>query len=257
MSELVTEQELTIVTKQQVQFASDPDDKMFMRRVTRCPDCGLYFYRCKYKGALPDYIRTAGRKFQRCCEEYYLDISEKGLVGSFFDHLSSSYETAILKERNVEAYRWVLAGFSEIHKKSQGWLLDLGAGHGFGVKTYEEIPYRTLQLVALDISRRMLIKCPEWSERIVGHAQYLSFKGESLLGVIAVYTLHYMPQPKFVFKEIVRTLVRGGVLGLVTYSHDPHKSDYCETLKAVGFRIVKFEESNHDPSECRLMAVKL
>jgi ubiquinone/menaquinone biosynthesis C-methylase UbiE len=216
----------------------------------------LIVYNYSISGTPPAFLRVKGRIFQRCCERYYLDVSEYNVVSTFFDFLSENYSKTIIKNTNVDAYKWAFLALFNFAKKA-GWVLDIGAGHGFGLKIYSKIPHGQTQLVALDMSRKMLSHCPKGPERIAGDAFALPISNKCLSGVIAVYMLHYLSTPEKVIKEIARTLIPEGVCSFVIYRHDPHKVEYPEYLKKSGFQSIQVTEWGCEPPEYRIIATKL
>jgi len=257
MSGNIIRTKLIIVTGHPFCATENGSDVISSAETVYRSDANLCFYECAHEGNLPDHVELRGRVFHRCCEEYYLDNTEKRIVGPFFDHLSTSYETAFSEKKSVESYKWVFAGVLDNSKENHGWILDLGAGHGSGVKAYQEIPHRKLRLAALDMSQKMLGRCSKASERIEGTAEALPVDDECLCGVVAVYVLHYLCNPENVFREIARTLVPKGIFSFVTYRHDPNNRLYRRILKATGFAIIEYERCSYEPPEHRAIAARL
>lgn len=249
-----TEKSLLLVTKKPLKCVVNPIS--LANKWADHKGDTLIVYNYKGSEIQPDFLEVEERTFQRCCEMYYLDISERQLVCSFSDYLSEHYTNTIVEDTNVDAYKWALAKVLSLTRKV-GWILDLGAGHGFGLKIYDEIPHGQVRLVALDMSLNMLRHCPEGSERIAGDAFALPLSDQCLSGVIVVYMLHYLSNPENVVKEIARTLVPEGICSFVIYRHDPRKMQYSEYLKASGFGVIQHTTCGCEPSEHRIVASKL
>ena len=256
MIQLQKEEVLLLVTKKPIHYCNENNNIALRSQWSDFRDRHLLFYECRYTGNKPSSVQVAGRTFHRCCEVYYLDTSEVDLVGPFFNYLSANYENTVQKWKNAGAYKWVFTEFLGTCKKKNGWILDLGAGHGFGTEIYKKIPHGKLRLVSFDLSNAMLVRCPKGVDRIVGKAGHLPFSDQCLCGIVAVYMLHYLAIPENAFEEIARTLEPRGIFGFVAYRHDSQKNKYHEILKNNGFEIAGFKTDDGNPPEYRIIAIK-
>lgn len=245
-----------LVTGQPIRSSEEKSMITFRFQWSDIHNYQLYFYNYKSLGTNINPVKVSGRTFYRCCEMYYLDTSGEDLVRPFFNFLSTNYAEVVLKWKNIYAYEWVFNEFLRNCEKNNGWVLDLGAGHGFGSEVYRRIPHRKLKLISFDLSDGMLRNCPKSLERLAGKAEYLPLQDECLRGIVAVYMLHYVRTFENAFEEIARVLQPGGVFGFVVYRHDSKKDKYQRILEAKGFGITLFKTDDSNPPEYKITAIR-
>lgn len=151
--------------------------------------------------------------------DYFLDAAR---VRRAFDRASATFDTssavhADIRDRLIERL--------DIVRIEPACVLDLGAGTGHGTRELKR-RYRSAQVVALDISPRMLALAGARSglfhrfARIAADAQQLPLRNASVDLIFSNLMLQWLAQPDAVIAEARRVLKPGGLLTFTSLGPD-------------------------------------
>jgi ubiquinone/menaquinone biosynthesis C-methylase UbiE len=161
-------------------------------------------------------------------------MKEKRLAKELFDKRAEGYARGCFaSEEHLEAM--LLAAEPEATQLA----LDVACGHGF---LTEALATRTKLAAGIDLSSEMLPKQGK-AFYLVGDAEYLPFRKESLDLIVCRFSFHHFPSPEHALAEIHRVLKQGGTLVLADgiSSELEEKSHYLNQV-----------EKLRDPSHVKL-----
>lgn len=152
-------------------------------------------------------------------DEYFL---EPALVRRAFDRASATFDAnsavhAELRSRLLERL--------DVVRLNPAVVVDVGAGTGHGARALQD-RYRAAQVVALDISPRMLEQARRQQRflrrfaRVAADAHHLSLKAASVDLLFSNLMLQWCADPDLVFAELARVLKPGGLLTFTTLGPD-------------------------------------
>lgn len=106
-------------------------------------------------------------------------------------------------------------------------VLDLGAGTGVLLPGLRRLAPRA-DLVAVDVTEAMLRQADPSTPKVVADAQHLPFTAGAFDAVVMAFMLFHLPDPVAGLREARRVLVRGGSIGVATWTDH----DLCPPLAA-------------------------
>lgn len=171
---------------------------------------------------------------------------QKDLVRDRFTRTAEVFGNFVLKERVAEAEK--LADFVEAACGDRA--VDLACGPGTLALRFAR---RVRWICGLDLTQAMLVRARATvkSESIanvdfsLGDAQALPFADESLDLAVTSYSLHHIPDPARVIREMARVVKRGGRVGVldIRVPENPRAAEISNQI-----------ERFRDPSHTRTLA---
>lgn len=104
-----------------------------------------------------------------------------------------------------------------IERRSEGRLLDIGCGHGYGLQRFREYGFRAM---GLEMGRSALHQAQHRGPVLQGTAHQLPVRDSSLDVVVIFQVLHHVESPESALQEIHRVLRPGGYLLLWETTED-------------------------------------
>jgi SAM-dependent methyltransferase len=114
-----------------------------------------------------------------------------------------------------------------LERRSEGRLLDIGCGQGYGLQRFREYGFRAL---GLEMGRSALLQAQDRGPVLQGTAHQLPVRDSSLDVVVIFQVLHHVESPESALEEIRRVLRPGGYLLLWETTED-------SPLVAIGRRL--------------------
>jgi ubiquinone/menaquinone biosynthesis C-methylase UbiE len=178
---------------------------------------------------------------------------QKDLVRDRFTRTAEVFGNFVLKERAAEADR--LADFVEAASGDRA--VDIACGPGTLALRFAR---RVRWVCGFDLTQAMLVRArgAAQSESIanvdfsLGDAQSLPFAGESLDLAVTSYSLHHIPDPARVIREMARVTRRGGRVGVLDI-RVPENSRAAE----ISNQIERFRDASHTRTLARSEFEKL
>jgi malonyl-CoA O-methyltransferase len=146
-------------------------------------------------------------------------------VRQAFDRAVDSYDAAAILQREVCAR---LLQRLDCVKLVPHWILDAGCGTGEAIRPLQS-RYRGAQLVAFDISERMLQRAAQraswWrpTHQVCGDLAALPFADNSFELLFSNLSLQWCNDPAAVFNGMLRVLKPGGLLMFTSFGPDTLK----------------------------------
>ncbi|HKS81384.1 MAG TPA: methyltransferase domain-containing protein [Candidatus Acidoferrales bacterium] len=171
---------------------------------------------------------------------------QKDLVRDRFTRTAEVFGDFVLKERAAEADK--LAGFVEAASSDRA--VDLACGPGTLALRFARL---VRWICGFDLTQAMLVRARATakSESIanvafsLGDAQSLPFARESLDLAVTSYSLHHIPDPARVIREMARVVKRGGRVGVldIRVPENPRAAEISNQIERL-----------RDPSHTRTLA---
>jgi malonyl-CoA O-methyltransferase len=152
-------------------------------------------------------------------DEYFLEPS---LVRRAFDRASATFDTYSAVHAEVRSR---LLERLDVVRMNPAVVVDVGAGTGHGTRALQD-RYRGAQLIALDISPRMLEHARRQQRflrrfaRVAADAHHLGLRSASIDLLFSNLMLQWCADPDQVFAELARVLKPGGLLTFTTLGPD-------------------------------------
>ena len=139
------------------------------------------------------------------------DLKLKQLSKKYFDAEAENYNNSVDGKFVKSMYEEIIKRVIDENPKD---ILDLGCGNANVISML--LQKTDAKLYGLDLSEKMIDVCKKRigkrADFVVGDAEKLPYKDESMDVIICNASFHHYPNPNIVLEEMWRTLKKGGVL---------------------------------------------